>query len=539
MDSALNPIASSGSLNGQRLMHPPDFAPIRSAFDFIVCGAGSSGSVVAGRLSENPAVDVLLLEAGGDDSAPAVTEAANWMSNIGSERDWCFRADPNPQLNGRALHLAMGKGLGGGSSMNGMMWSRGHRNDWEFLASETGDPSWSYESILKLYRRAEDWHGAPDSRRGVRGPVFVQPLPDPHPIVLAFERAAGSCGVPSYEDANGAMMESEGGCALLNLTMREGKRTSIFRAYSGCAEGRPNLKVITGALVTRMSLQRGRATGVEFLFGGRLHHVDAGSQIVLSLGAVNTPKLLMQSGIGDEAELKRHGIRTLQHLPGVGRNFHDHFTVAGCVWRSKEPLPFGANGGGASLFWKSNPAFDAPDLHLIQALIPYMSEDVHPAEPPPHMWSILPGVVRPASRGRIRLNGPSPSDGVGIDAGFLNEPTDMTAALRCLAFSSEIGNASAMKDFSGPQILPGRLSGKELENFVRNAIMPQWHPVGTARMGRDALSVVDNRLRLRGVGGLTIADASVFPRVPIGNTMAPCVIVGERASDILKAAHGV
>jgi choline dehydrogenase len=520
--------------------HSQETGPVGSVYDFIVCGAGSSGSVVAGRLAENPDVKVLLLEAGGDDVSPMVTDAANWMGNIGSERDWCFSAKPNARLNGRSLHLAMGKGLGGGSSMNGMMWSRGHRKDWEFFASEAGDSAWNYESVLKIYRRVEDWRGAPDpKRRGVGGPVFVQPTPDPHPIVLAFKDAARSYGIPGYEDQNGEMMEGEGGCSLANLICRDGKRVSIFRAYIGSVADKPNLRVLSGASVTRLIFRGKRVTGVEFLSGGQTHSVGAASQVVLSLGAINTPKLLMLSGIGDQKELKTHRIATIQHLPGVGENFQDHFTVAGSVWESKEPLPFGANGGGATIFWKGSTAIDTPNLHLIQGLLPYVSQDARTVELPENTWSVLPGVTQPISRGRIKLKGRSPSDGLQIDTGFLNEPADMKAALDCLALSQEIGNASAMKRLSGPELLPGRMGFQELETFVRNAIIPQWHPCGTAKMGRDRSAVVDNRLHVHGIDGLTIADASIFPRITVGNIMAPCIIVGERASEILKAEHGV
>jgi choline dehydrogenase len=292
-------------------------------FDFVVCGSGSSGSVIAGRIAENRDVEVLLIEAGGNDCSASVTEAANWMANIGSERDWCFSAEPNPRLNGRRLHLAMGKGLGGGSSMNGMMWARGHRSDWDLLAVATGDSGWSYNSILKIYRRIEDWHGAPDrERRGMGGPVFVQAVPNPPLIALAFKDAAKSCGIPCYADANGEMMELERGCALLNVTVRGSRRVSIFRSYTGDVADKPNLTVLHDATVTRLLCRGKRVTGVEFSCDGETYTANAGLQVVVSLGAINTPKLLMQSGIGpDEATQNPHSPAPPRRRPEFPRPF--------------------------------------------------------------------------------------------------------------------------------------------------------------------------------------------------------------------------
>src|SRR3984893_5039365 len=311
---------------------------LRPHYDFIVCGSGSSGSVVARRLAENPDVSVLLLEAGGTDDMPSVMEAGQWPANLGSDRDWAFQAQPNPHLNGRAIPMNMGKILGGGSSINLMDWSRGHKNDWDYFASEAGDPGWNYESVLKIYRRIEDWHGAPDLKyRGTGGPVFVQPAPDPNPIAPAMLEGARSVGIPTFENQNGRMMEGAGGSSILDLLTRDGKRRSVFRSYSFPYMDRPNLTVLTHALVTRITFEGKRATGVECIYNGNTHRLHAGLEVVLSLGAIHTPKVLMQSGIGDEVELQRHGIPLVQHLSGLGMNFQDHPGI-GCVWEYKQPL---------------------------------------------------------------------------------------------------------------------------------------------------------------------------------------------------------
>jgi choline dehydrogenase-like flavoprotein len=359
--------------NQQRLT-----AALQPQYDFIVCGSGSSGSVVARRLAENASVSVLLLEAGGPDDVPEVMRAEQWPANLGSERDWNFAAQPNPHLNGRAIPYSMGKVLGGGSSINVMAWARGHKNDWDYFAAEAGDKAWSYESVLNIYRRIEDWRGAPDpDYRGTGGPVYVQPAPDPNPIAPAALEGARSVGIPKFENQNGRMMEGEGGASILDVRVRDGYRQSVFRSYVFPYLDQPNLTVLTGALVTRVTFERNRADAVEFSQNGQIHRVGAGSEVVLSLGAIHTPKVLMQSGIGDQTDLQRHGIPVVQHLPGVGENLQDHPLFA-CVWEYQQPLAPRNNGAEATFFWKSDPRLDTPDLQIGQGEFPMSTPEPRP-----------------------------------------------------------------------------------------------------------------------------------------------------------------
>jgi choline dehydrogenase len=515
-------------------------AELKSHYDFIVCGSGSSGSVVARRLAENPEVSVLLLEAGGSDDVPSVREAGQWPLNLGSERDWGFTDHPNPHLNGRSIPLSMGKVLGGGSSINVMAWARGHKNDWDFFAREADDPAWSYESVLNIYRRIEDWHGAPDpSYRGAGGPVFVQPAPDPSPIAPAMVEGARSAGIPTFESHNGRMMESGGGASILDVRIRNGKRLSAFRSYTFPCMDRPNLTVLTAALVTRVTLEGKRATGVEIAYDGKSVRIGAGSEVVLSLGAIHTPKVLMQSGIGDGSELQRLGIHAVQHLPGVGQNFQDHFGI-GCIWEYQQPLAPRNNAGEATFFWKSNPALDTPDLQTCQIEVPLCSpETAARFNPPAASWTLYGAVVRPKSRGRIRLTGPNPYDPVQIEANMLSHPDDMKAAVTCVELCREIGNSAPLRPYTRREVMPGNLKGAELEHFIRDEAGTYHHQTCTAKMGRDSLSVVDAHLKVYGIDNLRIADGSIMPRVMTGNTMAACIIIGERAGQMLRAEHKI
>lgn len=508
---------------------------LQGGYDYIVVGSGSGGAVVAGRLAAESDASVLVLEAGDTDQINAVLNPLMWPTNIRSDRDWGYSATPSEHVNGRSLILPMGKVVGGGSSINVMIWARGHKNDFDFWASETGDDAWAYDNVLQIYKRIEDWHGPADAtRRGTGGRLFVQEVPDPNPIAPAFLDACESVGIPAYADMNGAMMEGAGGAALANVRIKAGQRRNIPADYLWETLKRPNITLLTGAEVQRLEMDGTRVTGVTFTWRGETRTVGAGERVVLSAGAINTPKILMTSGIGPADHLRAVGVAVRHDLPGVGQNFQDHILAAGCVWEYQTPLPPRNSAAEATFFWKSDGALDTPDLQPFQIEVPFASEVHGPAfAPPAGSWSIAPGLVRPVSTGQVRLTGASPADPVTVDGGFLREEADLRALIHCVELCREIGNAGPMADYVRREIMPGPLKGAALADFARSAAGTYFHESCTCKMGRDAMAVVDGRLSVHGIEGLSIADASVMPRVSTGNTMAPTVIIGERMADIL------
>ncbi|TBZ26753.1 GMC family oxidoreductase [Rhizobium leguminosarum] len=512
---------------------------VGDVFDFIVCGAGSSGSVVAARLAEDGNASVLLLEAGGDDAAETVTNPAQWPLNLGSSRDWGFVGQPTPGLDGRRLPLSMGKGLGGGSSINVMVWARGHKGDWDHFAAEAGDDAWGYQSILGYYRRIEDWHGAPDpTRRGVGGPAYVAQPQAPQPIAEALLRAASAIGIPVYDSSNGEMMEGPGGASIAELRIRDGKRESVFGSYVRPLMSRPNLTVLTDALVTRLIFDGKRVIGVEVLVEGQRRQFTARCETVLSLGAINTTKVLMQSGIGPEDELHAHGIPVVQHLPGVGRNHQDHLAF-GCTWAYRKPETIGGSGCEAKLYWKSDSRLAQPDILQCQLEFAVPSPIETGLETPEHGWTMFNGLAQPQSRGRLRLSGPDTNDPILIEPNSLSEPEDMAAALAAVELCRELGNSDAFKPLVTAETAPGARDRSGMIDFIRRSAVTYWHQSCTAKMGRDSMSVVDNELKVYGIDGLRIADSSIMPRITTGNTMAPCVVIGERAADLIREMHGL
>ena len=510
---------------------------LQAAYDYIVVGTGSAGSALIGRLAAaRPDASILVLEAGDWDTAPAVMDPGVWFTNLGTERDWKDVAIPSSSTNNRAIPEHMGKVVGGGSSINATIWARPFKRDLDHWAAESGDRAWGYEHGLSIFRRVENWQGKPDARyRGQGGPVWCQPAANPHPVAPAMLAACRSMNLPVLDDQNGAREEGSGGFALMNQIIRDGRRQSMARSYLYPVLSRKNVTLLVNAHVDRLTFTGNTATGVEIGSATGARRIQAKTEVILCAGGINTAKLLMLSGIGDENQLRAHGIKTLVHAPEVGQNFQDHLLHGGCIWEPKEHIPHRNSAANAAGFVKSQASLASPDVNLVQIELPYASDVVGKRYAPPNTsWALCAGLVAPKSRGEVRLKSANPADRPVVDARFLSHPDDVKALAYGIELAREIGNSAAMSAFVKREVAPGqKLTGQDMENFVRDGATTYFHQAGTCRMGKDSQAVVDAQLRVNGIKNLRIADSSIMPRIASVATMASCVLIGERMAEIL------
>jgi len=529
--------ALADTLEAARANQDAKAASLPAEVEIIVCGGGTSGCTLAGRLAE-AGVNVVLLEAGDWDTAPSVLDPGQWFMNLGTERDWGDVAVATPGVNGRAIASHMGRVLGGGSSINATIWVRPTRADLDGWAEIAGDKAWGYDAGLDIFRRVENWQGADSPYRGKGGKVWVQSAQDPLPIAPAMLHAARNLGLIVNDDLNGKREEDIGGFALMNQIIKEGRRMNMAQAYLYPVLDKPNLTVLTNTQVTGLVIEGGRVVGVKALRDGAEITLRASREVVLSQGAIRTPQLLMLSGIGDEGHLAEHGIASVVHAPEVGRNFHDQILHGGCLWESPEQMTHKNSGANASGFWKSDPSFDRPDMNIVQIELPYTSE-VIAAEyaPPGNSWALCAGLVDPKSRGDVRLSSANPMDKPVVTANFLSDPQDVKSLMAGIDLCRQLGNDAAMAPWVKREVVPGKdLDAAAKAEFVKNGATTFFHQVGTARMGTDDEAVVGADLRVKGIDGLRVVDGSIMPRIVTCATMATCVLIGERGADLVLAS---
>jgi choline dehydrogenase len=531
--------ALADTLDGIRANQAERARTLLDSYDYIVCGTGSAGCALVNRLAADPDVKILVIEAGDWDTAPSVADPRVWFTNLGTERDWGDVAVRSPHVNGRAIPEHMGRVVGGGSSINATIWARPFKKDLDGWVEASGDPGWSYEHALSIFRRVENWQGKPDARyRGQGGPVWVQAAHDPSPLAPAMLDACAALGLPVLDDLNGLREERDSGFALMNQIIKDGQRHNLAKAYLYPVLGQKNVTLLVNTHVDRLSLSGNTVEGVEIVRDGKPVRIKAGREVILATGGINTPKLLMLSGIGDQQELKKHGIRTVYHSPEVGRNFQDHILHGGCLWEAEGSPALRNSGAEASGFMQSaSGRAGAPDLNLVQIELPYASEVVaKDYRPPANSWALCAGLVKPKSRGHVALRSAKASDRPLVHANFLSHPDDVKALAVGIEMCREIGNAEPLRKLSRREVAPARkLTGKEMTDFIRHGATTYFHESGTCRMGKDDRAVVDGKLRVNGVKKLRIADSSIMPQIVSVATMATCVLIGERMAEILKS----
>ena len=535
-----------------------------ATYDYIVVGAGSAGCVLANRLSADPARSVLLLEAGGKDRHPLVRLPMLMGKLMHSGiYNWRFDTEPEPELDNRRIYWPRGKALGGTSTINGMIYVRGNAADYDRWA-QLGNPGWSYAEVLPHFRKSEAHAERRDEFHGSDGSLSVCRARSKSPLFDRFVEAGVQAGHPFNDDFNGA---SQDGFGRYDFTIRNGKRCSTSTAFLRPVLHRPNLTVATHALTERIVVENGRAVAVDYIRRGARHRAHAAREIVLAAGAVGSPQILMLSGIGDADDLREHGIRSVHHLPGVGRNLQDHVDVC-LVYEVTEPITlysdlridrlvpailqgalFGTGvattfpyEGGA--FIRSRPGLAAPDIqaHFMPAL--EKTANLHWPKFRParvednHGVTIRVGPVNPESRGRMTLRSADPRDPPRIFANYLATDFDKRTTIAGVRILREVMAQKAFADILGAEIAPGpdKITDAALAKWLKQAGGTTLHPVGTCKMGPDADAVVDAELRVHGIAGLRVADASIMPVISSGNTNAPTIMIGEKAADmILKA----
>ena len=517
--------------------------------DYIVVGAGSAGAAVASRLSEEPACSVLLLEAGGPDSDPNIHIPARFSELFHSEADWDYETIPQPGLNNRRDYVPRGKVFGGTSSMNAMVYQRGHPSDYDGWAAR-GNEGWAYEDALPYFRKMQHQERGESEHHGVGGPINVADPQDPNPLSLAFVEAALALGFKGNDDFNDGDQE---GFGVYQVTQKRGQRHSSAAGYLRPALERANFTALPYAQVTRLSIENSRCAGLEYLHAGETKTARANREIIICGGAINSPQLLLLSGIGPADQLAEFDIPLVMDLPGVGQNLMDHIQVP-VAYHSKAPISLvgkdapeqiqlyheermgllTSNLGESGGFVKLDPAARAPELQF------HFGPDWfirHGFETPTgHGFTILAGLVGTKSVGELRLLSSDPFAAPAIDFSCLEEDEDVKVLLQAVKLGRKIAAAAPFAHYRGAEFLPGEgvTADSELIHFIREFSTTIYHPAGSCKMGRDPLAVVDERLRVHGIRGLRVADASIMPQIINANTNAPCIMIGEKAAAMIK-----